>query len=120
MGRRGRPVDPVARLVGRSWNMHCNEGVPSLRRRVAVLAALALLVGVLVLPLASVHLVAPSDAAAVPPAPKFGARGLPMWANYDLASYPQTSGACGCEPTMGVDWVHGNGKDAMFQAGTRC
>ncbi len=85
--------------------------------------AVLVLVALPAIPMAQLHAVGPADASATPTSTKFGASGARMWSNYDIATYTAVgeagpTGACGCEPTMGVDWVHGNGKDAMYQAYT--
>ena len=118
LSRRSSPVG--LNLPGDKKVFAVVQAQPYSSKMPMVAVALALIFVVQVIPQSALHVLAPADAAAVPVpnSPKFGARGAALWANYDLSTYPQMTGVCGCEPTMGVDWVHGNGKDAMFQAFT--
>ncbi|MES2154679.1 MAG: thrombospondin type 3 repeat-containing protein [bacterium] len=101
--------------------VHNVVAVQSLRKLPIVAVALVMLASALILPPS--HIVSPADATATPTSTKFGMSGARIWNNYNLATVTAVgeagpSGACGCEPTMGVDWVHGNGKDAIYQAMT--
>lgn len=77
--------------------------------RLPVLAiGLTLLMATLAMPLTFTP-AQPVDAAVIPPAAKFGNSGPNVWHEYG-------TGYVGMETTIGVNWVSGNGKDALLQA----
>ncbi len=96
------------------------ESKPYVSRMPIVAIGLALLFAAQVIPQVPMQLTSSADAAGAATSTKFGASGAHTWDNYnfntDVGSDPTLGTLCGCEPTMGVDWVHGNGKDALYQA----
>jgi len=96
---------------------------PNVRKIRVGAILLTLLMGIQLLPDNAIPIVTPAAAAVTPTSTAFGMSGLHVWDNYDIASDPGSDpavlGACGCEPTLGVDWADSAnplGGDALYQA----